>query len=363
LKVIRSLLNNIEPYNEVWYISVDNLNEPYANHIHHIATKSKNLIYDYYLNEIEKEVTDKNDKVYKLALYYKQRGLDYNTPTNLRDKYFNLACKNYALLPKSYLEKEVLLGMDGTTDSRKIKRTVFFLYPTMIDEDNYWNPFWVGDFSKNHFFLDYLFYNNIQDSFYYSKDEWNCLQIFLYRYYENTKAARWASNDSLYYTYYDKTSELINRNSLTKSNIDSNFIYLVQANKYFSINDSTNAILYFRKANKKIMMGWEEIAQAGIDTASIAQFWHSPNYALMAVEKGGKLLMSPAKKAYLDMSYDSTSSFGLHWAAFIEVDSAYSWNPATYIDGIPKENIYYLSNTEATLGEFNKIFSNYKYNK
>ncbi len=93
------------------------------------------------------------------------------------------------------------------------------------------------------------------------------------------------------------------------------------------------------KANKKIMMGWEEIAQAGIDTASVAQFWHSPNYALMAVEKGGKLLMSPAEKAYLDMSYDSTSSFGLHWAAFIEVDSAYSWNPATYIDGISRENI------------------------
>jgi hypothetical protein len=257
LKVIRSLLNNIEPYINPWYISVDNLNEPYPNLIHYSATKSKNRIYDYYLNEIEKEVTDKNDKTYKLALYYKQRGLDYNTPSILRDKYFNLACKNYALLPKSYLEKEVVLGMEGSTDSRKIKRTVFFLYPTMIDEDNYWNPFYVYDFSKNHFFLDYLFNNDMQDSFYYSKDEWNCLQIFLYRYYEITKAARWASNDSIYYTYYDKTSNLINRNLLTKSNIDSNFIYLVQANKYFSINDTTNAILCFRKANKKIIFSSE----------------------------------------------------------------------------------------------------------
>ncbi len=93
------------------------------------------------------------------------------------------------------------------------------------------------------------------------------------------------------------------------------------------------------KANGKAMMGWEEIAQGEIGNDAIVQHWNLPKYALLAVEKGSKLLMSPAKKAYLDMSYDSTSSFGLHWAAFIEVDSAYSWNPATYVDGIPKENI------------------------
>jgi hexosaminidase len=93
------------------------------------------------------------------------------------------------------------------------------------------------------------------------------------------------------------------------------------------------------KANGKTMMGWEEIAQGEIGNNTIVQHWNLPKYAMMAVEKGSKLLMSPAKKAYLDMSYDSTSSFGLHWAAFIEVDSAYSWNPATYVDGISKENI------------------------
>jgi len=93
------------------------------------------------------------------------------------------------------------------------------------------------------------------------------------------------------------------------------------------------------KANGKTMVGWEEIAQGEIGNDAIVQHWNLPKYALLAVEKGSKLLMSPAKKAYLDMSYDSTSSFGLHWAAFIEVDSAYSWNPATYVDGIPKENI------------------------
>ena len=93
------------------------------------------------------------------------------------------------------------------------------------------------------------------------------------------------------------------------------------------------------KANGKRLMGWEEIAQGEIDSDAIVQHWNLPKYALMAVEKGSKLLMSPAKKTYLDMSYDSTSSFGLHWAAYIEVDSAYSWNPASFVDGISKENI------------------------
>ena len=30
---------------------------------------------------------------------------------------------------------------------------------------------------------------------------------------------------------------------------------------------------------------------------------------------------------------------GLHWAAYIEVDSAYNWDPATRVEGIPKENM------------------------
>ena len=39
------------------------------------------------------------------------------------------------------------------------------------------------------------------------------------------------------------------------------------------------------------------------------------------------------------MQYDSTTQFGLHWAAYIEVDSAYIWDPATFAKGITKENI------------------------
>ena len=93
------------------------------------------------------------------------------------------------------------------------------------------------------------------------------------------------------------------------------------------------------KANGKIMVGWEEIAQGDIGNDVVTQFWTSPKYGEMAAEKGSKLIMSPSKKTYMDMQYDSTTKLGLHWAAYIEVDSAYDWDPTDYLKGVTKENI------------------------
>jgi len=92
-----------------------------------------------------------------------------------------------------------------------------------------------------------------------------------------------------------------------------------------------------RKHGKK-MIGWDEIAQADIDSSSISQFWSSKKNAMSAVAKGMKIIMSPAKKAYLDMQYDTLSKHGLHWAAYIPTDTAYVWTPEAY-EGIPLENI------------------------
>lgn len=89
----------------------------------------------------------------------------------------------------------------------------------------------------------------------------------------------------------------------------------------------------------KQVMGWDEIALATLTPGAVAQHWASVKNGNLAVSQGAKVLMSPAVKAYTDMQYDSTSKFGLHWAAYIEVDSAYIWDPATFTSGIGKENI------------------------
>lgn len=93
------------------------------------------------------------------------------------------------------------------------------------------------------------------------------------------------------------------------------------------------------RSHGKNVLGWDDIAISTLKTNVIAQHWANVKNANMAVKQGAKILMSPAIKAYLDMQYDKTTKLGLHWAAYIEVDSAYIWDPATLIPGVGKDNI------------------------
>ncbi len=86
----------------------------------------------------------------------------------------------------------------------------------------------------------------------------------------------------------------------------------------------------------KRMIGWDEVATANVDATSVAQWWASKENAEKALAKNMKVILSPANKAYLDMKYDTLSEYGLHWAAYIPVDTAYIWNPESYL---PKKNI------------------------
>jgi hexosaminidase len=89
----------------------------------------------------------------------------------------------------------------------------------------------------------------------------------------------------------------------------------------------------------KVSMGWDEVATGKLLPGNIAQFWAEEENALLAKNQGNKVLLSPAKKTYLDMQYDSASRIGLHWAAYIELDSAYLWEPSTYVKGLAREDI------------------------
>jgi hexosaminidase len=92
-------------------------------------------------------------------------------------------------------------------------------------------------------------------------------------------------------------------------------------------------------AHGKQVLGWDEIALATLKPNTIVQYWAKAENATKGVEQGAKVLMSPAKNAYLDMQYDSLSTYGLHWAAYIEVDKGYNWDPANLEPTIKKENI------------------------
>jgi hexosaminidase len=103
----------------------------------------------------------------------------------------------------------------------------------------------------------------------------------------------------------------------------------------FFINKVQEIIL----AHGKQVIGWDEIANSTLKTNSVAQYWANAENTTKAAAQGAKILISPASKAYLDMQYDSTTKFGLHWAGYIEVDKGYNWDPTTLVPGIGKENI------------------------
>jgi hexosaminidase len=89
----------------------------------------------------------------------------------------------------------------------------------------------------------------------------------------------------------------------------------------------------------KTSIGWDEVATTKLLPGNVAQFWALEENAKHAKDQGNKVLMSPAKKAYLDMQYDSSSRIGLHWAAYVELDSAYLWEPTKYVEGITAADI------------------------
>jgi len=88
----------------------------------------------------------------------------------------------------------------------------------------------------------------------------------------------------------------------------------------------------------KQMIGWGEIAPANISPTSIVQHWRRDS-AAVHVARGGKVILSPGPKTYLDMKYDSTTTLGLRWAGLIEVRDAYGWDPGTLMPDIPERAV------------------------
>ncbi|WP_327084895.1 family 20 glycosylhydrolase [Nonomuraea sp. NBC_01738] len=89
-------------------------------------------------------------------------------------------------------------------------------------------------------------------------------------------------------------------------------------------------------------MGWHEIAKADPAAGAVAQFWGTTTSdAPLAASagRGVKVVMSPANKTYIDMKYNASTPYGLTWAGYIEVRTAYDWNPGTHVSGVPESAV------------------------
>ncbi len=92
------------------------------------------------------------------------------------------------------------------------------------------------------------------------------------------------------------------------------------------------------QAHGKRMIGWDEASRTTLLPSSVVQFWHN-QLVDQAVRQGAKVIMSPASRTYLDMKYDLSSPLGLSWAGYIDMQTSYNWDPATFVADVAEDDI------------------------
>lgn len=88
------------------------------------------------------------------------------------------------------------------------------------------------------------------------------------------------------------------------------------------------------QAHGKQMIGWDEIVSAELLPGTVVQHWRPDSTSAVAVTKGARVIMSIANRAYLDMKYDPATAIGLTWAGYVDVRTAYDWDPAAMVAGV-----------------------------
>ncbi|MFI2211018.1 beta-N-acetylhexosaminidase [Streptomyces sp. NPDC020141] len=96
----------------------------------------------------------------------------------------------------------------------------------------------------------------------------------------------------------------------------------------------------------KTVVAWHQLAGARPAPGAVAQYWGYDDTSaaeragvLGLVGQGVRLILSPADRTYLDHKYTAEEELGLKWAGLVEVDRSYDWDPAAYLDGVPREAV------------------------
>jgi hexosaminidase len=88
----------------------------------------------------------------------------------------------------------------------------------------------------------------------------------------------------------------------------------------------------------KRVIGWDEVAHADLRKTTVVQHWYGQG-AAAAARRGAKVIMSPAKHAYLDQKYNASTRLGLNWAGYVSVEDAYRWDPVTELPGVGARSV------------------------
>ncbi|WP_075016632.1 family 20 glycosylhydrolase [Actinacidiphila rubida] len=93
----------------------------------------------------------------------------------------------------------------------------------------------------------------------------------------------------------------------------------------------------------KTVIGWHQLDAAHPAPGALVQYWGTKGdetEVATAAKAGTRVIMSPADRAYLDMKYTPASPVGQHWAGYVEARTAYDWDPAAVVAGVPASAVY-----------------------
>src|SRR5262249_19843097 len=96
------------------------------------------------------------------------------------------------------------------------------------------------------------------------------------------------------------------------------------------------------RSHGKTAMGWHDITEAKLQPSTVAQFWAtnpSGTRIAKAASQGTKVVLSPASLAYIDQKYDDGTELGATWAGEIELNTAYGWDPGSYLPGVDAKSV------------------------
>jgi hexosaminidase len=94
-----------------------------------------------------------------------------------------------------------------------------------------------------------------------------------------------------------------------------------------------------RKLGKQ-PLGWEEIGKARLLPETVVQYWWNETVTRQAAAQGNRLVISPARHAYLDIKYDAATRLGQDWTrSYVEVRDSYAWDPLSVLPGLPPGQI------------------------
>lgn len=139
---------------------------------------------------------------------------------------------------------------------------------------------------------------------------------------------------SSFMTHSEKTYEFINDVIKEISEISpSKYIHIggdeAESTKKADYDYFVGRVSKIVESYGKTPIGWDPIdTSPEINSSVVLQNWKDSNEA--AREKKMKMIISIASRTYLDMKYNKSTPYGLDWAGYIPIETAYKWDPTEY---------------------------------